>query len=93
MQGLNIMAFCKEYNAATQDKVGTVIPVEITCFEVRPQPPGLHGVYHPEPYLHLPWRASSQGVTLQTCSVSASICRCQLLRGTSRVLPHDDHVC
>ena len=33
-QGLNIMAFCKEYNAATQDKVGTVIPVEITCFEV-----------------------------------------------------------
>lgn len=34
MQGLNIMQFCKEYNAATQDKVGTVIPVEITCFEV-----------------------------------------------------------
>lgn len=29
------MQFCKEYNAATQDKVGTVIPVEITCFEVR----------------------------------------------------------
>lgn len=37
MQGLNIMQFCKEYNAATQDKVGTVIPVEITCFEVRLQ--------------------------------------------------------
>jgi ribosomal protein L11 len=35
-QGLNIMAFCKEYNAATQDKVGTVIPVEITCFDVSP---------------------------------------------------------
>ena len=29
------MAFCKEYNAATQDKVGTVIPVEITVYEVR----------------------------------------------------------
>ena len=28
------MAFCKEYNAATQDKIGTVIPVEITVFEV-----------------------------------------------------------
>ena len=28
------MAFCKEYNAATQDKVGTVIPVEITVYEV-----------------------------------------------------------
>ena len=28
------MAFCKEYNAATQDKIGTVIPVEITVYEV-----------------------------------------------------------
>ncbi len=27
------MAFCKEYNAATQDKIGTIIPVEITVFE------------------------------------------------------------
>ncbi|DBA70135.1 TPA: putative plastid ribosomal protein l11 [Trebouxia sp. C0005] len=34
-KGVNIMAFCKEYNAATQDKVGTVIPVEITVFEDR----------------------------------------------------------
>ena len=37
MQGVNIMSFCKEYNAATQDKVGQVIPVEITVFEVRPK--------------------------------------------------------
>lgn len=28
------MGFCKEYNAATQDKMGTVIPVEITVYEV-----------------------------------------------------------
>lgn len=34
MQGVNIMQFCKEYNAATQDKIGTVIPVEITVYEV-----------------------------------------------------------
>ena len=34
MQGANIMAFCKEYNAATQDKVGTIIPCEITVYEV-----------------------------------------------------------
>jgi large subunit ribosomal protein L11 len=27
------MAFCKEYNAKTQDKAGTVIPVEITVYE------------------------------------------------------------
>ena len=31
------MAFCKEYNAATQDKVGTIIPVEITVYEVSPR--------------------------------------------------------
>ncbi len=35
MQGVNIMQFCKEYNAATQDKAGTIIPVEITVYEVR----------------------------------------------------------
>lgn len=34
-KGVNIMAFCKEYNAATQDKMGTVIPVEITVYEDR----------------------------------------------------------
>jgi large subunit ribosomal protein L11 len=33
--GVNIMEFCKAYNAQTQDKVGTVIPVEITVFEDR----------------------------------------------------------
>jgi len=33
--GVNIMAFCKEYNAKTQDKVGMVIPVEITVYEDR----------------------------------------------------------
>jgi large subunit ribosomal protein L11 len=30
--GLNIMAFCKEYNAKTQDKVGDILPVEISVF-------------------------------------------------------------
>lgn len=29
------MAFCKEYNAATQDKMGQIIPVEISVYEVR----------------------------------------------------------
>lgn len=29
------MQFCKEYNAATQDKIGTIIPVEITVYEDR----------------------------------------------------------
>lgn len=30
--GVNIMEFCKAFNAKTQDKAGTVIPVEITVF-------------------------------------------------------------
>jgi large subunit ribosomal protein L11 len=30
--GVNIMAFCKEYNARTAAQAGTVIPVEITIF-------------------------------------------------------------
>jgi large subunit ribosomal protein L11 len=30
--GVNIMSFCKEYNARTAAQAGTVIPVEITIF-------------------------------------------------------------
>jgi large subunit ribosomal protein L11 len=30
--GLNIMAFCKEYNARTQARVGDVIPAEISIY-------------------------------------------------------------
>jgi len=30
--GINIMAFCKEYNARTSNMAGTVVPVEITIF-------------------------------------------------------------
>lgn len=33
--GVNIMQFCKEYNAKTQDKAGTIIPVEISVYEDR----------------------------------------------------------
>ena len=31
--GVNIMQFCQAFNAATQDKAGTVIPVEISVYE------------------------------------------------------------
>jgi large subunit ribosomal protein L11 len=30
--GINIMEFCKAFNAQTQDKAGTIIPVEITVY-------------------------------------------------------------
>jgi large subunit ribosomal protein L11 len=33
--GVNIMEFCKAYNAATQDRVDQAVPVEITVFEDR----------------------------------------------------------
>ena len=33
--GVNIMEFCKAYNAATQDKAGLVIPVVITVYKDR----------------------------------------------------------
>ncbi|KAJ0228873.1 hypothetical protein HA466_0321220 [Hirschfeldia incana] len=32
-KGVNIMAFCKDYNARTADKAGYIIPVEITVFD------------------------------------------------------------
>ncbi|MBY4797404.1 50S ribosomal protein L11 [Collinsella sp. AGMB00827] len=32
---VNIMQFCQAFNAATQDKMGDVIPVEITVYEDR----------------------------------------------------------
>jgi large subunit ribosomal protein L11 len=33
--GINIMAFCKEYNERTSSQAGSIIPVEITVFEDR----------------------------------------------------------
>nr|BDA98928.1 ribosomal protein L11 [Chroomonas debatzensis] len=32
-KGVNIVMFCKEYNARTADKAGYIIPVEITVYE------------------------------------------------------------
>ena len=31
--GVNIMAFCKEYNAKTADKAGTILPVVISVYQ------------------------------------------------------------
>ena len=32
-QGVNIMAFCKEFNAVTQGKAGMILPVVITVYQ------------------------------------------------------------
>jgi large subunit ribosomal protein L11 len=43
--GINIMGFCKEFNAKTQDKAGDILPVEISVFSdktftfITKQPP------------------------------------------------------
>ena len=34
-QGVNIMEFCKAYNARTQDQAGLIIPVVITVYADR----------------------------------------------------------
>ena len=34
-QGVNIMAFCKEFNSKTADKAGLIIPVVITVYAAR----------------------------------------------------------
>ena len=33
--GVNIMEFCKEYNARTQNQTGQIIPAQLTIFEDR----------------------------------------------------------
>jgi large subunit ribosomal protein L11 len=33
--GVNIMEFCRQYNSATENQRGTIIPAEITIFEDR----------------------------------------------------------
>jgi large subunit ribosomal protein L11 len=33
--GVNIMAFCKDYNARTAGQAGTIVPVEITVYDDR----------------------------------------------------------
>jgi len=33
--GINIMGFCKEFNAQTEDQAGMIIPVEISVYEDR----------------------------------------------------------
>jgi large subunit ribosomal protein L11 len=34
-QGINIAEFCKQYNEATREKTGSIIPAEITIYEDR----------------------------------------------------------
>src|SRR4026207_197813 len=34
-QGVNIMAFCKEFNAATKEQAGLIIPAVITVYQAK----------------------------------------------------------
>lgn len=48
--GVNIMAFCKEFNAKTQDQAGAILPVEIMVYSdksftfITKQPPASEGI-------------------------------------------------
>jgi len=60
--GVNIMEFCKQYNAATQQNTGTVVPVEITD-GIRPGVVSLpHGWGHDLPGSRLDVAARHAGV-------------------------------
>lgn len=43
--GVNIMDFCKQYNAATQDKAGEMVPAEISVMDVRHCANALHALF------------------------------------------------
>ena len=36
-KGVNIMEFCKQFNARTQDKMGKVLPVTLTVYTDKPK--------------------------------------------------------
>ncbi len=78
-QGVNIMAFCKEYNAATSKMAGEIIPVEITVYEVRCAATRwsaeASSVWREERW---PWRGGGDGVCLQRSG------RCDVLAGGSQ---------
>src|SRR6202035_1169252 len=58
--GVNIMEFCKAYNAATENQRGDVIPVEITVYEeLSPRGRASFGPLHqPQPNIRLDYRRS-----------------------------------
>src|SRR5207248_11503385 len=64
--GVNIMDFCKMYNAQTENQRGTIVPVEITIFEDRtftfilkppPTPAPLRAAAGPETAAQTPAKA------------------------------------
>ena len=61
-QGVNIMGFCKEFNARTKDQAGLVIPVVITVYQdksftfITKSPPAVLL----KKRLELPWDPNAQ---------------------------------
>ncbi len=63
-KGINIMEFCKQFNARTQDKMGKVLPVLITVytdksFDLSSRPPRqLFNCWKPLKFRKVPKRAT-----------------------------------
>jgi Ribosomal protein L11, N-terminal domain len=79
------MQFCKEYNAATQDKPGVIVPVEITCFDVSPGPQCPAGAW--PNVLPLRWGtwAENEALRCGTRRLASPHCSCQQLTSTWRL--------
>ena len=86
-QGVNIMAFCKEYNAATAKMAGDVIPVEITVYEVsRPAAAGTAATGHTSCGRcgQAAWAARAM-VTLQLLAAARFCCCCHITHSSTNI--------
>ncbi|GAA3764017.1 large subunit ribosomal protein L11 [Spinactinospora alkalitolerans] len=83
--GVNIMDFCKQYNAATEAQRGNVIPVEITIFEDRSF--SFVTKTPPAPKLILKAAGLDKGATTPSRSTAGSITRDQVREIAQTKLP------
>ena len=67
--GINIMAFCKEYNARTSNRQGEVLPAEITIFTDGSFT--LYCVHHPLRCCYVKPRRSKRALVCRTRKRSA----------------------
>lgn len=83
--GVNIMEFCKQYNAATESQRGNIIPVEISIYEDRSF--SFVTKTPPAPALILKAAGLEKGSSTPSRSVAGSITRDQVREIAQTKLP------